>query len=278
MAKGVLYIAAESAFRREASRSAASVKRHNPNLGTTLITDAAEDVPNFDTVRVMDNPRRNFADKVFEMCLPYDQTLYLDTDTYVCEDLTCLFELLTEFDVAAAHNSNRDIHSYTIGDIPDSFPEYNTGVIGLADTDPVRSFLSRWIDTYDADGTEKWPPDQPSFRAALYESDLRLATLPPEYNYVIRNPGHAVDELKIVHSRLIDLKTEGADKYLGFDVPEAAERLNEIDGHRLHYGMHELHIKTKPWDPLWVRALVSFRHNGIFSTLRRGVRKAISSI
>ena len=69
---------------------------------------------------------------------------------------------------------------------------------------------------HDHSGTRQWIfpggerlfreslPDQPSFRKALYESSLRLATLPPEYNCRLPFPGFLHDPVRILHGRTTD--------------------------------------------------------------------------
>jgi hypothetical protein len=43
--------------------------------------------------------------------------------------------------------------------------------------------------------------DQPSFREAIYESDIRIATLPSEYCFRIHTPDYARGAVKILHGR-----------------------------------------------------------------------------
>jgi hypothetical protein len=162
---------------------------------------------------------RDLRDKAFNLHLsPYERTVYLDGDTYVTGDISALFSLLDEFDVALAHAPYREVLSKP--DIPSSFPEFNGGVICFCDTDEVRQFLNRWVSKYkaqiergspdgevvfeDCDSLEEIPNgrkhDQPPLREALYESDLRIATLPPEYNFRGAG-GYAQSKITVVHAR-----------------------------------------------------------------------------
>ncbi len=43
--------------------------------------------------------------------------------------------------------------------------------------------------------------DQPSFREALYFSQARIATLPPEYNFRPSYAGYANQRVKVLHDR-----------------------------------------------------------------------------
>jgi hypothetical protein len=268
MTRGVLYIASGSGFAREAILSAESVKENNSQIPITMITDQPISSEFIDNIIKIEDDVETFANKPFNMSrTPYEKTLYLDTDTYICSDISDIFELLEKYDIAATHNQKGT--SYTIGDIPNAFPEYSSGVIGFRDNKLVTNFLSTWKSYYQQDTREEYPEDQPSFRKALYDSDLKLATLPREYNCAVRMPGYLNDEVKILHSRLIDINTPGASKFFGFEVPDVAKKINETHEQRLYWGWRKFRMKTGPWDSPWSRLLLSFRNNGFKYTTRR---------
>jgi hypothetical protein len=146
-----------------------------------------------------------FLDKVRNMArTPFGQTIFLDTDTYVTDNIDELFDLLSRFDVAAAHAPG-----YTKCDDrgqSEAFYDFNTGVIPYRNTVAVAEFLANWAQLY-----ERWsqsPPfsllgieDQPPFRRALWESSLSFYVLTPEYNYRSIFPGRLVGKAKIIHGR-----------------------------------------------------------------------------
>lgn len=99
-------------------------------------------------------------------------------------DISEMFDLLDRFDLALAHAHNRNKHKKDnsgkfIEKIPESFPQYNGGVILYKNSDEVRHFLMEWADSFYQAGFYK---DQITLRWLLYNTKLRLATLPPEYN------------------------------------------------------------------------------------------------
>lgn len=120
-----------------------------------------------------------------------DRTVYLDTDA-VClkQKAESLFDLLAGFDVAVAHAPTRTVGE-TNREIPACFPEFNTGVIAFRKSDKVRQTFRKWEELY-LSGWIKHPHDQGAFRHALYFSELRIATLPPEYNNRRRRKGNCV--------------------------------------------------------------------------------------
>ena len=65
-------------------------------------------------------------------------------------------------------------------ELTSAFPQFNSGVMAYRRTEPVLAFLGNWRDEV---LTSKARYDQPCLRELLWESDLRIATLPPEYNF-----------------------------------------------------------------------------------------------
>jgi hypothetical protein len=71
-----------------------------------------------------------------------------------------------------------------IGGIPDAYTQPNTGVILYRNNNKLYDFFRSWLHRYRRHLNNYSPPpnDQPAFREALYDSDLREYILPPEYN------------------------------------------------------------------------------------------------
>jgi hypothetical protein len=223
MTTGVLYVTDES-YLAEAARSAASVARHAPDLAIGVATDAASVPEVFDRYLPIEIDGWDWDLRIRALReSPFDRTLYLDTDTYVTGDVSGVFDLLDAFDVAAAHAPVRRVADPPETDRPtppDSFPEYNCGVLLYDDSGAVDDLLSTWEDRYLA-YSETMPDvhDQPAFRDAVYDSDVRIATLPPEYNCRLPFHGYAGDEVRVVHG--------AAD-----NVEHVADRLNARSGPR----------------------------------------------
>lgn len=180
--EGVVYCATgERRFVDQAAISARSVRKASPGLEIVLMTDRAVGIPDVFDRAV---PTKTSGDPKFDKsgCLlesPFERTIFLDVDTYVGGGLDEIFALLERFDVAAAHAPNR---ATTDTGLPSAFPELNTGVIGIRRNDRTERLLAGW---HRLQGEERTPPpsrDQPSFRRAVWESDARVAVLPPEFN------------------------------------------------------------------------------------------------
>ena len=72
---------------------------------------------------------------------PFEKTLLLDTDTYVCADISDLFAILERFDIAMTHERPyRDDFPASSG-VPDAFVEFNQGVIAFRRSYEVQDAL-----------------------------------------------------------------------------------------------------------------------------------------
>jgi hypothetical protein len=213
---GVYYVARGREYVEEAVQSAESVKRCT-ELPTALCTDKRVDHSAFDHV-IVSNAETNdpYERKVRGLHeAPFEQTLFLDTDTYVCREISDLFSLLEEFELAAAHAPNRMYHpggGYP-SEHPVSFPELNTGVL-LMDTrsSRVEQLLNDWLETHremqDAGVCEGGPVlDQIPFREVIYDSEVRFTVLTPEYNCRFEFPVFLEGPVRILHGRHPDLET-----------------------------------------------------------------------
>ncbi len=205
--RGVLYVATGRRHLGEMLASAESVRRQMGSLPIVLHTDQqnfSADV--FSEIRWIEKPRHSFIDKIAPLRdTPFERTLFLDSDTYVCAPITDLFDVLDRFELALAHAPLRhDRHFVT----PNCFPELNTGVMAYRKTPAVDALLADWLRIYEKEIAEtgKMDSDQPAFREALYRSDVRFTIIPSEYNLRTVMPA-AVGRcaVRIIHGRGPDL-------------------------------------------------------------------------
>ena len=112
----------------------------------------------------------------------FARTIYLDADIWPVADPSDIFDLLDRFDVAMAHDPYRATeHAITTWrqNLPAAFPQYNSGVIGARQTPATQATWQAVIDGILADAV---PRDQGVLREVLWTGNLRIATLPEEYN------------------------------------------------------------------------------------------------
>jgi hypothetical protein len=185
MTKGVLYIAFGECFMKELTFSAESLKKYNPELHVTVFTDKPFECKFVDSVEIMEV--RHLRPKIdYIKFTPYDQTIFLDTDTIINHSLDDLFGILEKYDMALVHDLARKRKKFkdTIpeyGAIPYSFSEINTGVIAFKKNEKVIKLFEAWRENF-YKYYQVVPWDQPSFRISVWNSDVTMYVLPPEYN------------------------------------------------------------------------------------------------
>jgi hypothetical protein len=100
-------------------------------------------------------------------------------------------------------------------------------------------------------------PNQPLFRRTLYESGLRIATLPPEYNSRFPFPGFLHTKVKILHGHV-------------HSFARISEELNETLLPRVHvmrWGkLKTLESAMPPGEDILARTRWSLHHRGILQT------------
>jgi hypothetical protein len=89
--------------------------------------------------------------------------------------------------------------------VPQSFVQPNTGVILYRNGAKMESMVREWLRIYRNQLQEQVSPpnDQPAFKKAVFESDLRPYILPPEYNLRLDKPYFVGGNMtaKILHAR-----------------------------------------------------------------------------
>lgn len=265
MEKGIIYVASGQDYRDECCISAKSVKNEMAHVPITVFSDEDFNCEYIDNVIVMDDPNYSSLDSI--QCLPkspYDQTIYFDTDIYVAGDISGIFDIIADYDLAAVHDTRHsNHHECPIPQIPSDYPEYNTGVIAYQKNEPVVEFFENWADLW-----EEQPEtviDQPSFRASLYESGLKVVTLPPEYNCLYSiNPGYLNGPVKIFHGRLTNVDGYKGTSYT-YDPQMVRDRLNSTLDPRAYTPYNGFKMLSQP-KSIHERIIASLRRNGIVRT------------
>lgn len=203
---GIIYSAAGPDFVEEAVASARSVRLSNPGVPIAIFTDQDmglyHDV--FDIIRVVENPKHDSNDKIAAIAAsPFEKTVFIDTDTRILRDISDLSRLLDRFDLAVAFDPIRSDQDQP--SIPDCFPTFNSGVLAYKRNAKTVKLFEDWLHAFRTQPDEpgKTRRDQPPFRKVMWESDVRYAVLPEEYNLRVIFPhmvgGNAY--VKIFHGR-----------------------------------------------------------------------------
>ena len=191
----------------------------------------------------------------------------MDSDTYVAEDFSEIFQLLDRFDLALLQSPFEQ--KYRLKDVPDCFPEFNCGIILYKNEPKVYDLFRTWKVLYERDlvnAKQLMKPnqgclqDQPTFREAIYHSDVRVATLPPEYNCSINNPGRLLGKVKIFQGR-----------HPSF--PNLARKMNKKVGERVYVRASEARMivihrkKYFPWREKLNKARSLIKEKGFLRTI-----------
>ena len=185
---------------------------------------------------------------------PFDETLFLDTDTYINSDLTGLFQLLNSYDLGIAHDPSYNTH--LLSSVPESFPEYNTGVLLYDNNSEVDELMKAWNDYYDQMDDEHNSKDQPAFRRALYHSEVDYITLTREWNCFYNFPGYIAEPPKILHGRI--------------PSPKRAARIHNDSGIYRRTWFRLQSMQSKTYFPGYLKmVLTSIEENGIRETYHK---------
>jgi len=199
--RGVIYVCVGKRYLDESTFSAASLRKTNPGLPVYLLTDTPlENSSDWDKVIHIDATMPGSAMKLHMDQAPWSRCLFIDSDTMVIGSLDPLFALLDRFEFLAMQHSG-GLH-YTFPGIPNTFPEFNSGVIAWRRSERTTAFFARWRELYAQmlDPNDRtW--DQKSLRVALYESDMHIASIPHGYNLMTYFPSIIEGPAVILHGR-----------------------------------------------------------------------------
>jgi len=165
-------VATGETYREECRVSVKSVTEAMPEVPITVFTDERIDSPNIDRCEIISDPVFGSADVIEALPdSPYEETIYFDTDIYVDDDISELYEMLSEHDIGVSIDGlHIDHREGPLSHVPTNFPEFNTGVIAYRNDERMRKFCETWLRLYEYQSDTS--ADQPSFRDTLYFSDL----------------------------------------------------------------------------------------------------------
>jgi lipopolysaccharide biosynthesis glycosyltransferase len=198
-------------YRNKALKSIRSLIKHNPKMGveSTLISDTHKDISPFH--HLISVPGKSNGSFFMEKTLHYrdflhstdaEKLVFLDADTHIDASLDGVIWLLnnTSVDIAGCIAPCRNAAG-SIYNLPDSYPEINTGVLFVRRTNKTISLFDLWYDLY-KEHTSTYHNDQGPFRDALYKSPhIKFHTLSNEYNFRYGFGGQVSGRVKIIHGR-----------------------------------------------------------------------------
>ena len=222
--EGILYIATGKKFLEEAAENAKAGRNQIGSRKIAIVTDniaEAEKTGCFDICIIHPDPRFSYRDKIPPLInLPFEKTLFLDSDARIISSVDGLFHQFEWYDFGAAHAPVRIPDGWGDKQIPNIFPEFNSGVLLLRRSELQESLIRKWLEKYDIIN-QAW--DQATLRSAVWEmlnNGLRHQVLPPEANFRTTKPWIAGQglEVVIVHGRVPQDEWLDFSHYLNQDI------------------------------------------------------------
>jgi len=215
---GVLYVVVGRHTKRylgEARRAVRSLHEQCPDVKSAIVVDRPKLVDAgtrklFDLIIPM--PVINVDDKLILskrivglIFTPFERTLYLDTDTQVCGDVSDVFGVLDYYDMGMVYSVHRLWHKNLAiygEDIPDWLPEFNGGVIVYHKSDVMIRLFTQWQQLHVR--MDEWN-DQMALRVVLWHCiqryGLRIYPLPCEYGVWVASPQPLGMRVRVIHGR-----------------------------------------------------------------------------
>lgn len=226
---GILYVATGQKCLNEAILNASISRRFCKNIPIALTTDLVQVATSagvFDLVHPHLSPRLSYRDKISALVkLPFDQTLYLDSDAFLAHPIDPLFSMGLVSDFAATSAPVRHPPGWSDSVVPISFPEFNSGVMLFSKSHQQRRLVIRWLKLYDKLKNrfdQDW--DQASLRSVIWHSLVRskiqVSTLSPEFNLRTTKPWIAGRGMPVfvIHGRFERAEIPSFINYLNNDI------------------------------------------------------------
>lgn len=215
MKRGVIYAATHEKYVLEAINSYSSLLEHY-NVPSIIFLNkdielSAKTVEKckalFTEINYLDEKIKKYVIKIHAIKQsPFEQTLFLDGDTYVCGSVEPLFELLKHFDMGASldnnsyHNYPKEKYSPKLKNVQ---IEYNTGVLLFNKKNKkTLDFIDLWL-TVATELLSISYLDQLSFRDTLIRCEnIKLSTIPNNWNFKGSHSGMVTSgPIFIIHDR-----------------------------------------------------------------------------
>lgn len=183
-----------------AVESVKSIKKFH-DIPCILYTNIKDIVTGFDKIIHTEGVVDRWAYKY--TCLldsPFDQTLHIDCDTYVCNDFIHAFTLLDRFDLILPL-SPWYWSSNPLG-VEKCFPEFAGGFLLWKKNNKMQKLFS---DVLAEVSSRIAGCDEPYLRKVLYYSEVRFSVIPWEYTCVFNLPGYVTNNVKILHGKYTDI-------------------------------------------------------------------------
>jgi hypothetical protein len=210
---GYLYVVDGARWVREAIYAATRL-RNLTQLPIAIISteivkeliEFQEQTPNILLQIVPELKGSNFTSKIIGMLnSPFDETFFMDSDTFVVSPIDGIFNLLQKYDMALTQEASGHTSIFDFqDDFKDLLIEYNSGVVLFKKSTNVIQILNSWKEATQQRLYTKDYFDMPQFRNVLLNSinPPTIYSLPENYNlHGLRTYKIIYGDIKIIHER-----------------------------------------------------------------------------
>ena len=193
MDRGYLFIVTGQTYHDELKRSFPQLRRLT-DLPICIASEKKLDL-DCDFYVHIENPSFSYFDKVDNLDkTPFKETVYLDSDISFFHRLDEILDGLGGADLLASHEASLGLGPFNLKvSIPDAFPELSSGLIVYRKNDAFARLVECWRNEYrQLFSLHGIKHNQPSFRRALFKTDIKFSVLPPEYHFIPANFTRAV--------------------------------------------------------------------------------------
>lgn len=210
MSSAVFYIAKGEQYINEAEISADSLRAVMPDIPVFLLSfdgiskiSGTIPVKYDDTISWYENSIIAF-NLALSVLQEYDNLIYLDTDTYICQSFYEVLAMLKRFEFIATHAPGRA----TTGTVMDfDFPaDFHIGLLVFRNDNSISGLFNEWLSFFKEYRTVYKDNDQGALRDALWYSGINTYILPPEYCFRFKYGGFTCGPVKVLHGRAKNLQ------------------------------------------------------------------------
>lgn len=178
--RGFIFATTGEKYTNAARKAARNLRQAMPEAQIDLFTNQKIEDAVFDRIHPI---KTDFFRPKMEAMLNsrFDRTVCLDSDVVVLCDVTEMFDILDNTDLAIAHGRVRDKKFMHDDTVPRAFPVLNSGVVAYRRTRQVHGLLHEWLKKMreaDAEVDQGW------LRDSMYHRRKSFVALPIEYNVV----------------------------------------------------------------------------------------------
>lgn len=273
---GYLYIINRPKFKNEALISVRSLRRFNTDKIAVVCPEKMIDndlKSHFDIIIVNDDIENyTYLSKVLGLKhTPFDKTLFLDSDTFITDDLSALFSILDIADFATTieptlHTTNR-INNIRYQNI---IPEFNSGVILYKNNKVMKKVIDDWFKICTSNNIIN---DMPGLREAVLDNfdSLSFTILPNEYNaHGFKTFLLLYQKVIIIHERLGYKWNVRTPHFLGF---EKMQKFEKMINRKVYKRLYIPYIGIIPYNWSLLNILLYFKRKLGFKRISKSYSK-----